>query len=208
MKQDTESLKKLLLEGSLTLLFVRHGQAGGNGTREGLLGAALSKTGERQATLLARRLATLPLSHIYASDMARSFQTAEYVSRFHSGIPFQAMPDMREISPFQVRGFPPPHSVRERAIRREERERVERFARYLRENHHPGQLIAVIGHNGVNGMLMAQLSGTDYRRSVRIVCCHTSVSVMSMAPEIPPVALRLMGCTRHLPPSLVTYSNV
>ncbi len=205
---STDSLMKLVQPDALTIFFVRHGQAGGNGNLEGFLGAALSKTGERQADRLAKRLAGLPLDHIYASDMARSYQTAERVHRFHPDIPFETHADMREISPFQVRGFPPARTVQARRKRCEERDRVSRFGLRLRKKHRLGQNVAVIGHNGVNGMLMAQLSDTDYRRSIRFLCCHTSISVFSMSSDIPPVALRIMGCTRHLPVELLTSVNV
>lgn len=204
----TDSLQLMAQPDALTIFFIRHGQAGGNGTIDGLQGAALSKTGERQADRLAKRLADFPLDHIYTSDMARTYQTADRVRRFHRHIPFDVHPEMREISPFQVRGHRPAKTARARAIRREERERVTQFAFHLRKRHRPGQQIAVIGHNGVNGMLMAVLSDTDYRRSVRFVCCHTSVSVFCMVKDTPPVALRIMGCVRHLPATLLTYNNV
>ena len=205
---DAGALMRLARDEYLNLLLIRHGQAGGNGERDGLIGEALSSTGEEQAKLLAERMASLPLDYIYCSDMARSFQTADAVRKYHRNTPFESIPEVREISSFQMPGMPPARKAEERAILHEQRERVARFVAMIREKHKPGQLVAVIAHNGVNAMILAGIAGLPIRRTIRLVSCHTGVSVVSVDWKPPMAILRMMGCVRHLPPDLVTYINV
>ncbi len=204
----TDSLLKLIDQSSLNLVLVRHGQAGGNGNYRSFLGQALSVIGQQQAALVAERLALLRLDYIYSSDMARAYQTAEAVCAMQPTTPFRHLPDIREISGFQVRGRPQARKSDERRILHQERERVKHFAGDLRRMHKPGQLVAIIAHNGVNGMLLSELSGISYRRSIFFHSCHTGLTVASVSLTAPIVSLRLMGCTRHLPPELVSDANV
>ena len=205
---EAEHLLKLVNRGGLNLILVRHGQAGGIGTIAGLLDPVLTEMGEHQAARLAEYFAPLPLDGIYTSDMARAYQTAEAVRAFHPQVPFRSLLDLREISMFQVRGQPPARKVEDRRALHEERERVRRFALHLRQAHKPGQLLAVIAHNGVNGMLLAELCGVSYRASAFFFSCHTGVTVANVSMDSSAVSLRLMGCTRHLPATLVTDMNV
>lgn len=205
---DTDYLLKLVSSTCLNLILVRHGQAGGEGTLDGFLSPTLTEMGERQAERLAKHFATLPLDSIYTSDMARAYQTASAVRAFHPQIPFQSLLDLREISSFQVRGQPQARKADERMRLHEERERVTRFALHLRQAHQPGQLVAIIAHNGVNAMLLAELCGISYRESIRFFSCHTGVTVANIPMNLSTVSLRLMGCTRHLPADMVTDLNV
>ncbi|MEX0886662.1 MAG: phosphoglycerate mutase family protein, partial [Phycisphaeraceae bacterium] len=69
----------------LTLVLVRHGEKGPPDAPriEGFRGPPLTPRGHRQARRLARRLAGETFDHIYSSDMARSYQTAEHVREHH-----------------------------------------------------------------------------------------------------------------------------
>ncbi len=204
----TNRLLKLVDQDCLNLILVRHGQAGGSGTLEGLLSPVLTKMGENQAERLAEYFAALPLDCIYTSDMARAYQTANAVREFHPQTPFHSLLDLREISPFQVRGRPQARTIDDRRKFHEERERVTRFALHLRRAHKPEQLVAIIAHNGINGMLLAELCGLSYRESIYFFSCHTSVTVANVSMNSSAVSLRLMGCTRHLPATMVTDRNV
>jgi len=205
---ESDSLLKLLDPSSLNLILVRHGQAGGNGTYKDFLGSALSKMGEQQAAWVAKRIAPLPLDCIYASDMARAYQTAEAVRAMQPQTPFRCLPELREISGFQVRGRRAARKPHEREALHQERERVKRFAEHLRSTHQAGQFVAIIAHNGVNGMLLSELTGLPYRRSLFFHSCHTGVTVANVSLTAPTLSLRLMGCTRHLPAKLVSDANV
>ena len=203
----SHSLLKMLEPDALNLLLVRHGQASGHGIIPPVPGPALSDLGMEQAQHLAQRLAPLPLDYIYASDMARSYQTACAVSTHHPKTPFESLPDLREISGFQARTRPPARKAEDRTRMHEERHRVKRFAAHLRDKHKPGELVAVIAHNGLNGMLLASLVGVSYRQSICFTACHTSVAIANLTPGSGAVVLRLMGCTSHLPHELISHMN-
>ncbi len=205
---DTDFLAKHFVDDKLNLLMIRHGQAGGNGTVKGFLGPALSKTGSQQIKLLARRLAELPIDHMYTSDMARAHQTASAVHACHPNTPFRSLPKIREISGFQVRGRSQARTADERKRLHDERKRVAEFADQLHQTHQCGQTIAVIAHNGVNGMLLAELTGIQYRQSIFFHSSHTGITIANLPQDSPAVSLRLMGCVKHLPTHLITSTNI
>lgn len=203
-----EPILKLVNQIDLNLILVRHGEAGGSDNLKGLLGSSLTVKGKKQAARLAERFTTLPLTCIYTSDMARAYQTAKAVHAFHPETPFLSLPELREIAGFQIRGRPQARTTDERKILHEQRERVKRFALHLRQAHNPQQLIAIIAHNGVNGMLLSELCGIPYRKSILFSTCHTGVTFANISLNTPEVFLRMLGCTRHLPTSLITDLNV
>lgn len=65
-----------------TLLLVRHGVTAATGTRlGGRTETELSETGRQQAEDAAARIAALPVRALYASPLARTWQTAEIIGR-------------------------------------------------------------------------------------------------------------------------------
>lgn len=78
---------------------VRHGTVQGAAARRfiGHLDVPLSPEGEAELHRLARRLATVPLRAIYASDLARTRRSAEVIALPH-GLPVIARPALREFA--------------------------------------------------------------------------------------------------------------
>ena len=65
-----------------TLLLIRHGVTAATGTRlGGRTEAELSDNGRRQAEAAGARIAALPVRAVYASPLARTWQTAEIVGK-------------------------------------------------------------------------------------------------------------------------------
>lgn len=65
-----------------TLLLIRHGVTTATGTRlGGRTEAELSDTGRQQAEQVGERIAALPVRAVYASPLARTWQTAEIVGK-------------------------------------------------------------------------------------------------------------------------------
>lgn len=205
---QSDGLEKLFDDKTLNLILVRHGQAGGNGVYKDFEGAALSVTGEQQAELVAARLGCLSLDSIYSSDMARAYQTAEAVCSRMPTTPFRCLPDIREISSFHIRGRRQSRTRDERALAHEQRERVHGFAAHLKQSYSAGQVVAIIAHNGLNGMLLSALLGVPYRKSIFFHSSHTGITVANVSLADSTASLRLMGCTRHLPPDLITDTNI
>ncbi len=81
------------------LLLVRHGETLWNIERriQGWGDSALSETGRAQAGQLAVRLAHVPLTAVYASDLGRALDTASIVAAPHS-LSVQPLRDLRETS--------------------------------------------------------------------------------------------------------------
>jgi 2,3-bisphosphoglycerate-dependent phosphoglycerate mutase len=79
------------------IVAIRHGETAWNvETRiQGQLDIALNATGRRQAARLARALADEPLDAIYASDLARAFETARALAAGRA-IPLHADAGLRE----------------------------------------------------------------------------------------------------------------
>ena len=154
------------------IIAIRHGETAWNvDTRiQGHLDIPLSAKGRWQAERLANALRDEPITAIYASDLSRARETAQYVG--HS----QGLPVIKEVA-LRERGFGdfegktfaeievllPEQSLRWRkrdpefypaggeslvALRTRVMEVAERLAAL-----HPGELIALVGHGGVMDVL-------------------------------------------------------
>lgn len=82
-----------------TLIFVRHGQSETNLQQifAGQLDPSLTPLGHRQAECTAEYLRSFPISHIYASDLQRTMQTAAPTANMH-GLEIIPDPQLREIN--------------------------------------------------------------------------------------------------------------
>jgi len=69
----------------MRLILTRHGETLENkdGILQGWLPGYLSKTGKKQALLLANRLRFIKIDFIYTSDLNRCVETAKIIFRFH-----------------------------------------------------------------------------------------------------------------------------
>lgn len=154
------------------IIAIRHGETAWNAdTRiQGHTDIPLSDVGRRQAALLGQALADEPVTAIYASDLSRAWETAQYVGR---ALDVTVTPDaaLRErcFGEFEGKTFAeieallPEQSQRWR--KRDPaftpaggeslltlRERVVAAAARLAADH-PGELIALVGHSGVMDVL-------------------------------------------------------
>jgi probable phosphoglycerate mutase len=162
------------------LIAVRHGETAWNvGTRiQGQLDIALNATGLRQARRLAQALAEEPIAAIYASDLARAWQTALEIARRH-GMDVAAEPGLREraFGLFEGRTFADvdaalPEQARLWRTRDPEfapeggesllafRERVTQTAARLAARH-PGELVLMVAHGGVMDVLYRAATGQE-----------------------------------------------
>jgi probable phosphoglycerate mutase len=89
-----------------TVLLIRHGETVGNAARiVQRPDAALSPRGVAQAARLARRLASMGVARILASDLARAMSTAEHLRRV-TGAPLELHPSLQERNFGEIRGTP------------------------------------------------------------------------------------------------------
>ncbi len=83
----------------MVLYIVRHGETDWN-VEHRYLGSTdlpLNERGLEQAAVLADRFRDISLAAVYASDLTRSYQTAEIIGRLH-GLQVSVLPELREIS--------------------------------------------------------------------------------------------------------------
>ena len=154
------------------LIAVRHGETAWNvDTRiQGQLDIALNATGLWQARRVGQALAEEPIGAIYASDLARAWQTAQEIAR-PRGLEVGAEPGLREraFGHFEGRTFADidatlPEQARLWRTRDPSfapeggeslldfRERVTGVAARL-ASRHPGELVVLVAHGGVMDVL-------------------------------------------------------
>jgi 2,3-bisphosphoglycerate-dependent phosphoglycerate mutase len=162
------------------IIAIRHGETTWNvDTRiQGHLDIPLNETGRRQAERMALALADEPISAIYASDLTRAWETAQYLGRIQ-GIEVTREEGLRErgFGDFEGKTFAeiaallPDQSLRWRqrdpefapaggesliALRSRVVATAERLAAA-----HPGELIALVGHGGVMDVLYRAATRLD-----------------------------------------------
>ena len=180
---------------------IRHAAPEGWTTRRfiGHLNVPLSAEGELQAQALAARLAAVPLTAIYASDLARTRRTAEIVAAPHGLVPI-AVPELREFAMGQwegltaeeIRGrdadlfsawmaavgdfqFPEGENLAQVAARAWPA--FERIA----ASHRPGP-VAVVAHGGSNRAILCQALGLPLKRILALGQDYAAVSVLERLP--------------------------
>jgi probable phosphoglycerate mutase len=154
------------------IIAIRHGETTWNvDTRiQGRLDIPLNANGRQQAARMALALKDEPLAAVYASDLVRAWETAEYLGRAHA-LQINPEPGLRErgFGDFEGKTFAeieallPDQSRRWRkrdpefapaggesllALNQRVLEAAERLAAK-----HPGELIALVGHGGVMDVL-------------------------------------------------------
>ncbi|WP_076999368.1 histidine phosphatase family protein [Variovorax sp. KK3] len=163
------------------LIAVRHGETAWNvDTRiQGQLDIALNATGLWQAERVGQALADEEIGAIYASDLARAWQTAQAIAR-PRGLEVEPEPGLREraFGHFEGRTFAdidaslPEQArlwrTRDPAFAPEGggesllafRERVTGIASSLAQRH-PGELVVLVAHGGVMDVLYRAATGQE-----------------------------------------------
>lgn len=187
------SLRACLHGRQRTLYLARHGAIETNGSGRTYIGQSdlpLSSEGIRQAEMLQEKLRDTPLTAIYCSDLKRSIDTAEIVAGPH-GIKPQPLPELREIhlgewegmdfetvrrdfpGEFEARGldivgYRPPggESFQDCALRV--------IPALYHIFHSTRGDILIVGHAGVNRIILSQVMGADLKDLFKIrqeYCC-------------------------------------
>ncbi len=182
---------------STEIYLVRHGSVVGAETRRfiGHLDVPLSPLGERQIEALARRLASVELDAIYASDLVRARRSAEIVAAPH-GLAPALLPDLREFSMGSWEGltaeeiraldaeafstwmsdvsgyrFPEGESLDELAGRA-----WPAFERIAAD--HRGGAAAIVAHGGTNRMILCRALGLCPERLLALGQDYAALSIL------------------------------
>ncbi|MGV8803736.1 MAG: histidine phosphatase family protein [Polaromonas sp.] len=154
------------------IIAIRHGETTWNvdSRIQGRLDIPLNATGRQQASRMALALKSEPIAAIYASDLARAWETADYLGRAHglgitpeTGLRERGFGDFEGKTFAEIEALLPEQSMRwrkrdphfapaggESLLTMSQRviEATERLAA-----RHPGELIALVGHGGVMDVL-------------------------------------------------------
>lgn len=184
------------------VIAIRHGETAWNvDTRiQGQLDIPLSATGRWQAERLGNALKGEPITAIYASDLLRAWETAQYVSRA-TGIKVTKEEALRErgFGDFEGKTFAeietllPEQSMRWRKRDPEFspvggeslialRERVVNAAEMLAARH-PGELIAMVGHGGVMDVLYRAATRLDIQAPRTWALGNAAINRLLWTPE-------------------------
>ena len=184
------------------IIAIRHGETAWNAdTRiQGQIDIPLSATGHKQAERLARALKDEPLTAIYASDLSRAWETAQYVARAQ-GLAVTPEEALRErcFGDFEGKTFAdieallPEQSVRWRKRDPEFapaggeslltlRKRVVEAAQRLAAQH-PGELIAMVGHGGVMDVLYRAATRLDIQAPRTWALGNAAINRLLWTPE-------------------------
>lgn len=162
------------------IIAIRHGETTWNvDTRiQGHLDIPLNDTGRKQAERMALALADESITAIYASDLTRAWETAQYLARVHGievtreeGLRERGFGDFEGKTFAEIEALLPDQSMRWRKRDPEFapaggeslldlRSRVVATAERLAAEH-PGELIAMVGHGGVMDVLYRAATRLD-----------------------------------------------
>ena len=173
-----------MASAATTALLVRHGLTDWNATQraQGNADVELNAAGRRQADEVAERLAGMPLSAVYSSDLRRALDTARPVAARH-GLEVVVDPAWREIHQGEWEGLsgdeiasrwpelrgPARHYVRRPGGEAPDEVAARALAGLRRiVERHPGDAVAVVTHGGTIRWVVAVARGYGVRGSARI----------------------------------------
>ena len=184
------------------IIALRHGETSWNvDTRiQGHLDIPLSANGRWQAERLAGALKDEPLAAIYASDLTRAWETAQYVGRAQGmavtkeiGLRERGFGDFEGKTFAEIEVLLPEQSMRWRkrdpefsptggeslvALRSRVISAAQRLAAL-----HPGQLIAMVGHGGVMDVLYRAATRLDIQAPRTWALANAAINRLLWTPE-------------------------
>lgn len=190
----------------MSIILIRHGETPLNAAR--VLqppDTPLSERGLLQADALARRLAASGLAAIISSDLRRAMLTAEAIAAL-TGHPIETTPLLQERNFGDLRGLAydslgydpiaaddaPPGGESSPDFRRRVRQA---FAVVLAARARAGGTLAVVTHGLVIKAILAEHAQLPAGEGVPEHLANTSISILEV---VPPHAVTLLNCARHL----------
>ena len=206
------------------IIAIRHGETAWNAdTRiQGHMDIPLSDVGRRQAALLGQALADEPVTAIYASDLSRAWETAQYVGRavdvtvtreialrercfgefegktfaeIEAHLPEQSQRWRKRDPEFTPAGGESLLTLRERVVAAAERLAAD----------HPGELIAMVGHGGVMDVLYRAATRLDIQAPRTWALGNAAINRLLWTPD--GFTLVGWGDTQHLAEGAVLDDN-
>jgi probable phosphoglycerate mutase len=157
----------------------------------------LNEEGQAQAELLGKRLADVPIKHIYASPLERTIETAEFIQRYHTHLPILHTEGIGEVQYGDWEG----KKISDLAHRKMWRVVQEYPSRAVFPNGetmrsvqvrvvnaledmivaHPREIVAVVFHADLIKMALAHYLGMHLDNFQRIVISPASISTIMLS---------------------------
>ncbi len=200
------------------IFLIRHGATDSNMKRPYILQGkgidlSLNETGKKQALAVANFLKTQPLSAVYSSTMRRAIETASSISSHHQ-LEVNTFKELEEcdVGNWEGKDWD--------SIMTEFPEDYDKFINDPAENpylggesysnvfdrayptlklimqKHPGETIAVVAHNVVNRVILADLLGIERRKAKDIKQSNTGINILEFDQK--EVKLLTMNSIFHL----------
>ncbi|MDP3026715.1 MAG: histidine phosphatase family protein [Nanoarchaeota archaeon] len=196
----------------MEIILTRHGETIENieGRFQGQLPGKLSKKGEDQAKKLAIRLKDEKFDYILSSDLTRCADTAKEIRKFHQNTPIEFTKELRERNLGELEGVRKsdlgldPNKLVAGTIESKKGEtqkemfnRAKKFINKLLKRF-PGKKILIVGHNGINKALTANILNKTFKDYEEIEPqLNCAVSIFSLN-ENNPAEIKLWNCIKHL----------
>lgn len=194
----------------MKLILVRHGETEANQRciNQGHTCWGLAETGKEQAKRVGNRLRSEPLDIIYVSDLQRTRETAEEITKHHPGVAVVYEPRIREINLGVFEGEP--YGTVQKAAAAagidplefqpeggesllQFRTRIQEFFTELREKHED-EAVLLVTHGGFIKLLVMDVARVPREKHTDYNVQNTSVSVI----ECSDASIALFNCTKHL----------
>jgi len=197
----------------MQVTITRHGETEENKAKilMGQLPGKLSEKGIFQAQKLGLRLKDEPFTHIYSSDLARTLDTAQEISKYHPNIPFESTSELRERNLGELQGKSKaelgldPNVFLGDLIETKEGEtmadlykRASWFLEKLLKKHHNNDNILLCWHNGINTALTAVLLWKPHTEITTIgKQANAGITIFDID-NAGNASLSTFNCTKHL----------
>lgn len=178
------------------LIAVRHGETEENnsGILQGHLPGELTDRGKKQVNKLAERLKKEDIDYIFASDLARTRDTARAIAQFHEA-PLEFRQELRERHMGQLTGQHHTLIEKQREEKdldrheyqpeggesyRDVKQRLSKFLEELKANYKHKNIL-LVAHGGVNRALISLVTDKDLAEAAHIAQDNTAVNIFDIS---------------------------
>jgi broad specificity phosphatase PhoE len=192
----------------MKLILTRHGETIENTKKigQGHMPGRLTANGKRQARKVAFKLRKERIDCIYSSDLARAFDTAKIISKYHKKAPLIPAEELKEcdLKGWTGKKYPITPKERKRMTQLygkvESRVSMRRRAKKMLDKAYsrfPNGCVLFVGHNGINKALISVIMRKPASYMSKIHQHNTAVNIFEIR-EDGKHKIHLLNCKKHL----------
>ena len=182
----------------MKILLVRHGESEHNAGKTGDEDSSLTKRGKRQAEYLGKNLRKqkIDIKYIYCSNLKRSKQTAEIISKIVDVPIKKSFDELNEYESDYLR-------KRFRGTFYRRLKRLKKFLRDISKEKKKDKRILIVAHGITNRIIIGYLVRLPLRKQLlRFLQQNTGLSVLSWNDKYKNWSLNFLNDVNHLPEDL------